>query len=147
MDKNQLIELVTREVMKRIMELEDQKQKETLLIVSSNQAQIDKLKAKLGDDYQIKVSSSLPECAAGYDHMVIGQTPEKELICTKEENKPKQVKSLKIDDRLITESKLRKFQINGVKEIIIGRKCILTPLAKDFVREQRIKIKKIGEEE
>lgn len=146
MDNKQLIELVTREVMKRIMEMEAQKQKETLLIVSSNQDQIDKLKAKLGDDYQIKVSSSRPECAAGYDHMVIVQAQESETICTMEEAKPKQVKFLKIEDRLITESKLRKYQINGVKEISIGRNSIFTPLAKDFVREQRIRINKLGEE-
>lgn len=146
MDAKKLIELVTKEVMKRIIEIEAQNQKETLLIVSSNQAQIDKLKDKLGDDYQIHVSSSRPECGTGYDHMIIGETQKSEPTCTKEDAEPKKRLALTIEDRLLTESKLRKFQINGIKEITIGKRSILTPLAKDFVRKHRITINKLGEE-
>lgn len=50
-------------------------------------------------------------------------------------------KSITLAKKLISESDLRKPHINGVKEIIIDKKSIITPLAKDYIRINNINIR------
>lgn len=45
--------------------------------------------------------------------------------------------------RLITESDLRKLYMNGIKEVTLIKKAILTPLAQDFIRIKRLKINRV----
>ncbi|MBU3190814.1 hypothetical protein K9O30_16460 [Clostridium bowmanii] len=45
--------------------------------------------------------------------------------------------------RLITESDLRKLYMNGIKEVNLIKKAILTPLAQDFIRIKRLKINRV----
>lgn len=45
--------------------------------------------------------------------------------------------------KLISESDLRKPQMNGVKSIIVSKKSIITPLATDFIRIHHLKLKRI----
>lgn len=49
-----------------------------------------------------------------------------------------------INKRLISESDIKKIYMNGVKEISIAKKSILTPLAQDFIRIHHLKVNKIG---
>lgn len=45
--------------------------------------------------------------------------------------------------RLITESDLKKLYMNGIKEINLIKKAILTPLAQDFIRIKQLKINRV----
>jgi ethanolamine utilization protein len=45
--------------------------------------------------------------------------------------------------RLITESDLKKLYMNGIKEVNLINKAILTPLAQDFIRIKRLKINRV----
>jgi ethanolamine utilization protein len=45
--------------------------------------------------------------------------------------------------KLISESDLRKPQMNGVKSIIVSKRSIITPLATDFIRIHHLKLKRI----
>jgi hypothetical protein len=45
--------------------------------------------------------------------------------------------------RLITESDLRKLYMNGIKEVNLIRKAILTPLAQDFIKIKQLKINRV----
>ncbi|MGD8189842.1 flavoprotein [Brevibacillus ginsengisoli] len=45
--------------------------------------------------------------------------------------------------KLITEADLRKLHMKNLTEIVIGSKSILTPLANDFIRTQRIKVRRV----
>ncbi len=45
--------------------------------------------------------------------------------------------------RLITESDLKKLYMNGIKEVNVIKKAILTPLAQDFVRIKQLKISRL----
>lgn len=49
--------------------------------------------------------------------------------------------TITLTKKLISESDLRKPHINGVKEIIVGKKSIITPLAKDYIRINNINIR------
>lgn len=58
---------------------------------------------------------------------------------------------IKIDDefsidlrskKLISESDLRKPMVNGIKNVIVSKKSIITPLAVDFMRAHNLKLKK-----
>ncbi|HGM3509110.1 TPA: TIGR02536 family ethanolamine utilization protein [Clostridioides difficile] len=62
------------------------------------------------------------------------------------------VESIKIDTefsldlrnkKLISEADLRKPTINGVKNILVNKKSIITPLAVDFMRIHHLKLKKV----
>lgn len=62
------------------------------------------------------------------------------------------VESVKIDNefsldlrnkKLISEADLRKPTINGVKNILVNKKSIITPLAVDFMRIHHLKLKKL----
>ncbi|MDX5617092.1 ethanolamine utilization protein, partial [Clostridioides difficile] len=62
------------------------------------------------------------------------------------------VESVKIDNefsldlrtkKLISEADLRKPTINGVKNILVNKKSIITPLAVDFMRIHHLKLKKV----
>ncbi len=44
--------------------------------------------------------------------------------------------------KLISESDLRKPQINGIDKILLGKKSIITPLANDFIRIHNLKLDK-----
>lgn len=44
--------------------------------------------------------------------------------------------------KLITEADIRKLHLKNLSEIVIGPKSILTPLATDFIRTQRIKVRR-----
>ncbi|WGX77131.1 TIGR02536 family ethanolamine utilization protein [Paraclostridium bifermentans] len=44
--------------------------------------------------------------------------------------------------KLISESDLRKPQINGIDKILLGKKSIVTPLANDFIRIHNLKVDK-----
>ncbi|GAA0711362.1 TIGR02536 family ethanolamine utilization protein [Paraclostridium ghonii] len=44
--------------------------------------------------------------------------------------------------KLISESDLRKPQINGIDKILLGKKSIITPLANDFIRIHNLKVDK-----
>jgi ethanolamine utilization protein len=74
--------------------------------------------------------------------------PQSEEI--KKEESKKEI--FKIDDefsldlrnkKLISESDLRKPQMNGVKNIIANKKSIVTPLATDFIRIHHLKLKRM----
>ncbi|MBO3443115.1 TIGR02536 family ethanolamine utilization protein [Clostridium sp. CCUG 7971] len=45
--------------------------------------------------------------------------------------------------KLISESDLRKPQMNGVSKILIGKKSIVTPLANDFIRIHHLKLNRV----
>jgi len=45
--------------------------------------------------------------------------------------------------RLITESDLKKLYMNGIEEVNLIKKVILTPLAQDFIRIKRLKINRV----
>ncbi|MGV8980108.1 hypothetical protein [Clostridium sp.] len=45
--------------------------------------------------------------------------------------------------RLITESDLRKLYMNGIKEVNLIKKAILTPLAQDFIRIKQLRINRV----
>ncbi|MBU3191159.1 hypothetical protein K9O30_17860 [Clostridium bowmanii] len=45
--------------------------------------------------------------------------------------------------RLITESDLKKLYLNGIKEVKVIKKAILTPLAQDYVRIKRLQINRV----
>ncbi|MBU3128311.1 hypothetical protein LGL55_06620 [Clostridium tagluense] len=45
--------------------------------------------------------------------------------------------------RLITESDLKKLYMNGIKEVNLIKKAILTPLAQDFIRINQLKINRV----
>jgi ethanolamine utilization protein len=45
--------------------------------------------------------------------------------------------------RLITESDLKKLYMNGVKEVTIIQKAIITPLAQDYVRIKQLKLSRV----
>lgn len=45
--------------------------------------------------------------------------------------------------KLISESDLRKPQMNGVNKILVGKKSIITPLANDFIRIHHLKIDRV----
>ncbi|MCC0782465.1 TIGR02536 family ethanolamine utilization protein [Clostridioides sp. ES-S-0108-01] len=62
------------------------------------------------------------------------------------------VESMKIDNefsldlrnkKLISEADLRKPTINGVKNILVNKKSIITPLAVDFMRIHHLKLKRV----
>lgn len=44
--------------------------------------------------------------------------------------------------KLISESDLRKPQINGIDKILLGKRSIITPLANDFIRIHNLKVDK-----
>lgn len=44
--------------------------------------------------------------------------------------------------KLISESDLRKPQINGIDKILLGKRSIITPLANDFIRIHNLKLDK-----
>lgn len=44
--------------------------------------------------------------------------------------------------KLISESDLRKPQMNGIDKILLGKKSIITPLANDFIRIHNLKVDK-----
>ena len=45
--------------------------------------------------------------------------------------------------RLITESDLKKLYMNGIKEVTIIKKAILTPLAQDFLRIKQLQLNRV----
>lgn len=45
--------------------------------------------------------------------------------------------------KLISESDLRKPQMNGVNKILVGKKSIITPLANDFIRIHHLKVDRV----
>lgn len=45
--------------------------------------------------------------------------------------------------RLITESDLKKLYMNGIKEVTIIKKAILTPLAQDFLRIKKLQLNRV----
>lgn len=45
--------------------------------------------------------------------------------------------------KLISESDLKKPHLNGIKIVHINKKCIVTPLANDFIRIHHLKLKRI----
>lgn len=45
--------------------------------------------------------------------------------------------------KLISESDLRKPQMNGVSKILVGKKSIVTPLANDFIRIHHLKVDRV----
>lgn len=47
------------------------------------------------------------------------------------------------DKKLISENDLRKLYRTGIKTINITKKCVITPLAQDFIRINRIKLNRI----
>lgn len=63
-------------------------------------------------------------------------------ISEKIENKQEFIKN-SLSKKLITEVDLRRLYMDGVKEINILKKSILTPLAQDFIRINHLKIKRV----
>lgn len=49
-----------------------------------------------------------------------------------------------ISKRVISESDLNKLYIQNIREIKVSKKCIITPLAKDFIRTHQLKIIESG---
>jgi ethanolamine utilization protein len=45
--------------------------------------------------------------------------------------------------KLISEVDLRKPFMNGMKSVVIDKKCIITPLANDFIRIHNLKVKRV----
>lgn len=52
----------------------------------------------------------------------------------------KEIKSITLDKRLIIETDLKKMRKKGIKEVIINRNSIITPLAKDYIRVNKLKV-------
>ncbi|WP_147533473.1 hypothetical protein [Bacillus marasmi] len=48
--------------------------------------------------------------------------------------------SFSLQKKLISEADLQKLYLQNIKEITVGKKCIITPLAQDFVRTHQITI-------
>lgn len=49
-------------------------------------------------------------------------------------------RSFKLSKKLISEVDLQKLYLQNVKDIIVGDKCIMTPLAQDFIRTHQLTI-------
>lgn len=50
------------------------------------------------------------------------------------------IKSITLDKRLIIETDLKKMRKKGIKEVIISSNSIITPLAKDYIRVNKLKV-------
>lgn len=70
----------------------------------------------------------------------------------KKENLSKTKKDIEINDefslnltnqKLISESDLKKPMISGIKNVLVDKKSIVTPLAKDFIRIHHLKLKRM----
>lgn len=82
----------------------------------------------------------------------IGSKKEDTKALNKDALKLTSVENMKIDNefsldlrnkKLISEADLRKPTINGVKNILVNKKSIITPLAVDFMRIHHLKLKKV----
>lgn len=79
--------------------------------------------------------------------MHMGVAFNKETVVLEDSKEYDQVQSHQVieinNKRLITESDLRKLYMNGIKEVNLIKKAILTPLAQDFIRIKRLKINRV----
>lgn len=60
----------------------------------------------------------------------------------KEKIKEEQPKRTMLDKKVITEADIQKLARQGIKELIVGRKAIITPLAQDSIKIFGIKLAK-----
>ncbi|MEW9093447.1 MAG: TIGR02536 family ethanolamine utilization protein [Clostridiaceae bacterium] len=91
-------------------------------------------------DYGVKFIDSLTEIKQfkdlGKNNIVKEEISEKCESCSE--------KSLELrNKKLIVESDLRKLYKKDMKEVIIDKKSIITPLANDFIRIQKLNIKRV----
>jgi ethanolamine utilization protein len=88
---------------------------------------------KLYLDYEVRIT------ALGVE--IEGEESKDQSVVT---DKVRETTQNVLSKKLITESDLRRFQMKGVKEIAVDKNCIITPLAKDFIRINKIQIKPIS---
>lgn len=68
---------------------------------------------------------------------------EKEIQCTPQVKECDTVNSVDlIGKKLISEADLRKLCRKGVNEVVISKKAVITPLAQDFIRINRLSVKR-----
>lgn len=91
-------------------------------------------------DYGVKFIDSLIEIKQSKD--VVKNNIVKEEVSEKYESYSE--KSLELrNKKLIVESDLRGLYKRGMEEVIIDKKSIITPLASDFIRIQKLNIKRV----
>lgn len=108
--------------------------------------------------YKETAKGNLYKLYLDYENKItaLGVEIEGEVVCQVASNLKEEQKVSKICDsiienennmfnkKVITEADLRRFQMKGIKEISVIKNCILTPLAKDFIRTSKIKLKPIS---
>jgi ethanolamine utilization protein len=82
------------------------------------------------------------ETGANYNDMHSEIVAESETVVSENTVQSHQVVEIN-NKRLITESDLKKLYMNGIKEVNLIKKAILTPLAQDFIRIKRLKINRV----
>ena len=58
----------------------------------------------------------------------------------KEKVKAEEIKRYVLDKKVITEADIQKLARQGIKELVIGKKAIVTPLAQDSIKIYTIKL-------
>lgn len=62
------------------------------------------------------------------------------VIEMKEKVKAEEIKRCVLDKKVITEADIQKLARQGIKELVIGKKAIVTPLAQDSIKIYTIKL-------
>ncbi len=110
--------------------------------------------------YKETAKGNLYKLYLDYEHKItlLGVEIEQEMVNNSfhsiEENQQKNIKCDKkeivvsteniVNKKVITEADLRKLQMKGIRQIEIYKNAIITPLAKDFIRTNKIQIKTIS---
>lgn len=237
MDFEKLVEAVVKEVIKKLKQMENQSEKEKILVIASSNEEYEKLVDKIGKDYELhnydNIKTILPsyqkvvmtgicntllsslamglsrgsldsqiieflmegkklylieegiayrkyekekneslynlyknyeEKLESYGIRIVSYNSLSEVLASgneiKEKNvtnsvneKKKDILDIRSDvievlnKRLISESDLKRVYMNGVKEVKISKKAILTPLAQDFIRIHKMKVNRLVQEE
>ncbi len=58
----------------------------------------------------------------------------------KEKEKAEEAKRVILDKRVITEADIQRLPRQGIKELVVGKKAIVTPLAQDSIKTYNIKL-------
>lgn len=82
-----------------------------------------------------KLKKQLEGSMGSYD--VLGS-----LIRLQGEKEPPEIEC---ETTLLTEDRVREITDSGTKDILIGQKCLVTPLATDYIRENQLRLRRAGD--
>lgn len=142
MELDNLVELVINRVMEKINALN----RKRFMILAKNDQNAEDILDCLSSKFWVEVSENYDEIKK-YDYVVL-ESSELLKILQKEQNSYKEEKLLlkqneqkfKIDKKVITEKDLQTLIRLNARRIYISEKAILTPLALDLVKENKVEL-------